>query len=362
MKRELWLWENFLKFHVDDERLSDYKERKIAIWGLGEVYENTRQIFAELNISADVLLDSAKKSLNGASVYHPDYLNEHKDMLVIITVSEKEACQLRKNYPDYQGEILTITEFMFRISRKDWKGLEISPAYNPIFPKGMENVGFFGLCSSNELRTEATIQSDKDAVPDKINYISPMGDLSIIKEKFDCIYSAHVIEHQPNFVKHLQQVESLLTTDGVYLLVVPDKRYCFDYYRPITILSDVLEDYYEDRKFHSLRTHLLEYLETHNDPKKHWMGDHGEMLSLTLERYKSIVDLYSSSMAHHEYINKHSCRFTPESFCNIIHDLHKLKMIKLEVLNCCETQENTFQFYVTLGHTIRHARFNCHRI
>ena len=56
-----------------------------------------------------------------------------------------------------------------------------------------------------------------------INYVDSKGDLKNINEKFDVILSCHSIEHQLDFIQHLQDVSTLLNDNGYYVIILPDK-------------------------------------------------------------------------------------------------------------------------------------------
>ena len=61
---------------------------------------------------------------------------------------------------------------------------------------------------------------------------------------YDWIIASHVIEHVPNFISYLQQCEAMLKPDGILSFIIPDKRYCFDYFSSSSSTGDVLEDLY----------------------------------------------------------------------------------------------------------------------
>jgi hypothetical protein len=130
--------------------------------------------------------------------------------------------------------------------------LELGPFTNPEF-RG-KNVKYF-----DELDREGLIWKAKkfgigsDGIPSKIDYVSNDADLTTIKEeKFDYIFSSHVIEHQLDLVTHFNQVYDLLKENGRYLLIIPDKRYCFDHFIGETRMSDVLDAHYLNQKRHPI--------------------------------------------------------------------------------------------------------------
>ena len=101
--------------------------------------------------------------------------------------------------------------------------LEIGPFCNPAV-KG-ENVRYFDVLAQRDLISRAKqIGLPCDECP-HINYVSPLADLSIVYEKFDFVVACHSLEHQPDLIRHLTDVERILNARGAYFIVVPDKRY-----------------------------------------------------------------------------------------------------------------------------------------
>jgi len=90
---------------------------------------------------------------------------------------------------------------------------------------------------------------------------------------FDVFLASHVIEHTPNLVDFLASAEALLNSDGTVILAVPDKRYCFDYFRPITLTSDIVEAHLEKRTRHSRRTAFEHHAYTLNNLTAQKSGD-----------------------------------------------------------------------------------------
>lgn len=175
------------------------------------------------------------------------------------------------------------------------KVLEIGPYDNPsLFG---ETVKYFDIYDSETLKALA----EKNNRPvkktlDKIHYVESNGDLSIVNEKFDIVFSSHCIEHQPNLLKHLQNVEDILVEGGVYVLVIPDKRYCLDHFRKGTTIFEVLDAAVENRSLHTFKNvseNLYGY--THNNPILHWLDEHGSIkfgvkeFTNALNNYKKVL-------------------------------------------------------------------------
>lgn len=178
-----------------------------------------------------------------------------------------------------------------------------------------------------------------------IDYVDSKGDLSIVKEKFDVVYSSHNIEHQVNLIKHLKQISDILEENGKFYLVVPNKRYCFDKFISLSTLSEVLSNYEEKPDVHSLKDVLAYDCETtSNYAPHHWKGLPSSIAGL---------ECYSKSMkkfekANGSYIDIHKWRFTPQSFKYIISSLNKMGIINFKVEKVFCTRENTLEFFAIL--------------
>lgn len=253
------------------------------------------------------------------------------------------------------------------------KTLEISPWDNP-FIKG-ESVKYFDTMDAETLKNQALGASRSfNDVPNKIDFVSPNGDLSVINEKFDVAFSSHVIEHCPNLVEHFQNVSKILNKGGLYILIVPDKRYCFDHYHSESTITEVLDAFFAKRKFPRLADVINSaYTVTHNDPVRHWMGEHGERYGyrttflepdlkveimdeyffddgqeISQEKLLKLVEKYVKALKKGEYISTHNWRLTPDSFGYIVNLLNKLGFIDLTIYRLCHTVWGRLEFIAML--------------
>jgi len=240
-----------------------------------------------------------------------------------------------------------LREYFIKNISSDKKTLEIGPFTAPIVMG--ENVDYFDVLSTAELKDRAIqLELPGDRIP-YIKYVQKHGDLSIVSDKFNQVVSSHLIEHQPCLITHLNKVEHILNDGGLYYLIIPDKRYCFDYFIPEKTISDVLGAYHEKRNVHTLSS-VLEHraLVTHNDPVRHWGGDHGGRPNSTVvsDRIKMAYDEYNLSAGR--YIDVHAWQFTPLGFCEIIEALNELKLSKLELIQLNNTPHGRFEFTAIL--------------
>ena len=253
------------------------------------------------------------------------------------------------------------------------KALEISPWDDP-FLTGV-NVKYFSVEDSETLR-KSSIEANrnKNRVPEKIDFVSPNGDLSVVDGTFDIVFSAHVIEHCPDLIEHLHGVSKILNKGGLYILLIPDKRYCFDYYHSESTITEVIDASVMKRKIPRLADVInCAYTLTHNDAVAHWLGYHGERYGqrktplapdlnievmgeyfhddgkgISREKFLHLIEKYSEALAQGKYISTHNWRFTPDSFRYIINLLNALEFIDLPLYRCCHTLWGRQEFVAML--------------
>lgn len=246
------------------------------------------------------------------------------------------------------GRIADRNQFVALIG-ENARVLEIGPFNRPV--KTGANVRYFDVLDRDGLIQRAQkIGFETSGIPRKIDYVSTEADLGIIQEKFDFVLSSHSIEHQPNLIRHLMEVERLLEPGGCYFLIIPDKRYCFDHFIPETPLSLIIEAYVNNHVRHPLHS-VFEHrmLTTHNDSLLHWQGNHGKRYVSLKERYDIAMEDYRSAAGG--YIDVHAWFFTPESFREIIRALPTIFTLSLVPIRIYPTRNGAIEFFAILRKT-----------
>lgn len=218
--------------------------------------------------------------------------------------------------------------------------LEIGPFTRPVI-RG-SNVKYFDvLCREDLVRRAKAIKYPSDNVPE-IDFTSSDGDLSVVTDSFDLCVSSHCIEHQPDLIRHLEQVSKVLKSQGSYLLIIPDKRYCFDHFIPESTVPDVIDAI--GRRLHTLGNVVRHRASvTHNDAIRHWKGDHGEPRG-----YKD-TDIFRRAIREFEaangsYIDVHSWQFTPSGFKLLIDTLNCIGLINFSCYRTYPTPYGSLEF------------------
>ena len=230
-------------------------------------------------------------------------------------------------------------------------GLEIGPSYNPVAPKSqgynVETVDY--ICAADlkqKYRDNSTIDI---SLIEEVDYVTDGQRItSVIKNKsYDYIIASHVIEHVTDIISFIQDCESLLKEDGVLILAVPDKKFCFDIFQSLTSTGDVIQAYLEQRTRHPIGKVFNHFAyNASSDDRLAWSKDSLGSLKLTksISEAMQVVDTLRESS---EYCDIHGWHFLPNSFRLIINDLFLAGYIHLKEKDFRDTLG--FEFFIILS-------------
>jgi hypothetical protein len=247
---------------------------------------------------------------------------------------------------------MTRTEKILLYIKKDGQGLEIGPSYAPIAPKKRG----FRVHIIDHLTREQLVQKYRNEKVDlhsieDVDYVwrgEPYRDLTGKQKFYDWIIAAHVIEHTPDLIGFLLDCDSILKDDGVLSLAVPDHRYCFDCFRSVTGLSQVIDAHHFKHTTHTPGTAAeatLNYATKNGQTSWSRKLKHGAYQFLgSLSEARIAMDQAAQPHAYHDY---HAWCFTPHSFRLLLHDLYDLGHIPFKEISFFPTAG--CEFHVTLG-------------
>ena len=125
--------------------------------------------------------------------------------------------------------------------------LEIGPNLAPMVTKSDPwTVRYLDMVGTDILVARALEKGKNADIVPNIDYVYDPTTLisdSVRGELFDAVFSSHVVEHIPNLIQHFQDIEKVLNDGGVYCMLVPDMRLCFDAKKPLTSLGVLVEAY-----------------------------------------------------------------------------------------------------------------------
>jgi SAM-dependent methyltransferase len=276
------------------------------------------------------------------------YRTIHADLRHFSEEELREHYAARGKAEGRQPNVLCSREMLRDLALDLGTILEIGPWTHPMFEG--PNVAFFDVLTRRDLIAKAKESGLHaiDAIPE-IDFVSAIGDLSVVPGTFDVVASSHAIEHQPDLVGHLNQVERLLEPGGFYFLWIPDKRYCLDHFQPESTVAEVIEAAVERRTYHTLGTLIAqEVMCAHNDPRRHWRGDHGPLPENPVAIIREVLTLYDKARARGEYVDRHAWQFTPDSFRAILGLLNELGLVALSPLRVYNTHILSNEFWAIL--------------
>ncbi len=227
------------------------------------------------------------------------------------------------------------------------KGLEFGAYDRPLFGVKELNVEFADYYSTEELqgfakRDNANAQS---IVP--VSHVIRHSEFAKdFPNDFDFVIGSHVIEHVPDTVRWLQNIEKILRPGGCAYFIVPDKRYTFDIIRPLTTLGRILENYIEARDVPSFSAAFdTVYLFRNVVSSKIWHGEF-EALEPRFDPKKAFEiarDYYERKDA-----SVHTHVFTHSSFLRLVEELRAIGLINLEIHASYDVYEPYNEFYIVL--------------
>src|SRR6266850_1470518 len=133
---------------------------------------------------------------------------------------------------------------------KNGHGIEIGPSHNPLAPKKEGyNVHIIDHLSREQLIAKYNDHQVNLENIEEVDFVwggETYLELTGRPKYYDWIIASHVIEHAPDFIGFLIDCDEILKHDGVISLIVPDKRYCFDHYRPVTGISKIIDSHFQE--------------------------------------------------------------------------------------------------------------------
>lgn len=237
------------------------------------------------------------------------------------------------------------------------KMLEIGPYAKPVYRRPEFDVYYADMYSIEQIRENVTLFGhDGSAMPETIHIVmDPLARPTFTTDlKFDYIFSSHNIEHIPDPINHLQEMATVAASKNtLYLLAVPDKRYCFDHYQTLTYFTDMIAANRRQAKTNTFEAVLRnKVFMTHNDSPRHWNNDHdvNPYLFPTTDQFLEHVKkcITEAEPADTQYVDTHNWVHVPGSFYYNIDVLSRLDYIPWKILSVFETAQNSNEFYAIL--------------
>lgn len=140
---------------------------------------------------------------------------------------------------------------------------------------------------------------------------------------FDAVIVSHVMEHIPDLIGFLRSCQLLVNATGLLVFALPDKRWCFDVFRPISLAGDALLAHHDARRTHSPAVLFNEvaYSVTLGGKPGWAVGEPARELSFAHPPGKAIEVFQDVLSDNRTYRDAHAWQFTPASFQLMLLDL-----------------------------------------
>ncbi len=233
--------------------------------------------------------------------------------------------------------------------------LEIGPLANPVVSPEVADVRYVDVVDRAGLvdHYRGNADVDPDAIPEQHFWLTrPDGIVSTLAEAvaangpYQHVVASHVIEHVPDMIGWLRDVAQVLVDDGILLLAIPDRRYCFDVRRSPTTVGQVLQAHLDGDRTPSVRAVLDHFLRAVDySAEQAWSGERApEVPSHPIDDVLRHVARQRAG----EYVDCHVWPLTPQDFAGLIDDLLVLGRVDFGVERITATRVGDQEFYATL--------------
>jgi hypothetical protein len=236
------------------------------------------------------------------------------------------------------------------------RGLEVGPLHRPLVAKDEAAVEYLDVMDRARLLEHYADDPfvTPEAVPEIDHFLighdghsrsllEAVGDA----EPFNWVLASHVIEHIPNPIGWLEQLATLTVDDGVLVLAVPDRRYCFDVLRPATTTGQLLAAHHNDDQRPPVAA-VYDYFvgSVTYDATELWRGEVPSYAS-RIHGVDQASERVAATLAG-EYVDCHVWLFTPQSFVEQMHELRAAGLSKWYVEQIEATPEHDIEFKVVM--------------
>jgi Methyltransferase domain len=236
------------------------------------------------------------------------------------------------------------------------RGLEVGPLHEAIVGRDEADVRYVDVHDQAGLRAHYGHDPSVsiDAIPE-IDYTLVQSDGTTVSLAEACregapfawVVASHVIEHVPDVIGLLENLAEIVEDDGALVLMVPDRRYCFDVHRPPTTVGQMLEAHELGATRPTTRAVYDHFSSVvHNDLRELWAGvlpDYSQRVHPTNQTLEQVAEGRAGT-----YVDCHVWLFTPESFLEQMHELRMIGQSSWIVDSIQPTQHLSVEFMVRL--------------
>jgi len=244
------------------------------------------------------------------------------------------------------------TRILMGLNVRDSVGVEIGALDKPLVTRDMGKVLYVDHADTATLRKK--YQQDPGVRADDIVDVDGIWGNNTLLEaidgrRVDYVLASHVIEHVPDLITWLNEVESVLAPEGQIRLVIPDMRYTFDCLRRETVFSDVLPSHIA-RARKPMPREVMDFICNVAEVKSDllWHKPAKQVISRKLYHFADAARLGEAVMRG-EYHDVHCWTFTPASFARLMNEIGAAGLSNLMCRSFTDTPIGGTEFYVSLA-------------
>jgi hypothetical protein len=238
--------------------------------------------------------------------------------------------------------------FVQYVDPKNSYGLEIGAFDLPIVEPHEGRCAFADWNTSDYLKDLASRLAGHNAdfvVPVQYNLKDGYDQIG---SEHDWVSASHVIEHVPNVIGWLNQLESKLKIGGIVFLVIPDKRYFYDLFRSESTFTDALVALRASQTHPSFAQVFDHFYYSVPGVVAHevWAGNAVPRPTLDFAGALALAE-----KAETEYIDAHCWVFTPQGFSSLIQSIIDARMTGFDLVDLRPTAAGQLDFSAVLRKT-----------
>lgn len=237
------------------------------------------------------------------------------------------------------------------------RGLEIGPLNDPFVDRAEVDVRYVDVHPAELLRTNYAGHTDFDAqsivevdhwlIGDD-GQVRSLAEATAASAPFEWAVASHVIEHVPDLLTWLGEVAEVLVDDGLFALVIPDRRFTFDAIRAPTSLGQVLQARHDRDVRPSVRAVFdSTYYARRVPPKDQWHAD-AVKTAPPVHPALYVAEQLALAKAGDRYVDSHVWVWTPAELVEQLATLAEMGLIEFAIGSVIPTPDNGIEFYVTL--------------
>ncbi len=240
--------------------------------------------------------------------------------------------------------------------------LELGPLNRPIAEKNKYPNSFTcdirstedvkKLYSGNDYLTATGIYVDPETIV-PVDYVAHGSYTETFEgeERFDYVIASHVLEHVDDLLFSLRDIGNLLKPGGIFFVVYPDKRYCFDHFRTSASFRDAYQVYRKGSTENS--SMVLDFFFSvipENDPNVFWENQDLIRDHLPKAPFTYALDRYEQAVRGVRMDDIHYWPFTDMDFLKFLYDCTRAGLLPFRCVDFRPCIRGDQQFMLALSY------------